>query len=259
VFERFTDRARQGILEAQSEAIEQQVTFIGTEHLLLGLMRIGSGVAYEELAADGVETQVLREKVIARLGEVVAAEPPALSKADALAAIGIDLGAVKAIVEAAFGPGSLPDLGSTPAFTPRAKTALEGAWRRAQMLRHRFVGTEHVLLGLLGDRETYACLALGDVGVDLDRLSSRLLDQIAPAERRVDAAWTAVVALQLEGLALPPDRRDAAVPALAALSNALRDTLAAEQAEVVRLANETADALEAAVAAAQVALGAATG
>jgi ATP-dependent Clp protease ATP-binding subunit ClpC len=255
VFERFTDRARKTILEAQAEAVEQQVNFIGTEHLLLGLLRIGDGAAHQLLTAEGAELEPVREKVLTELGEIVDPTRASLSTSDALAAIGIDLGSVKASVESAFGPGSLPDPGSTPAFTPRAKAALEGGYHRAQRLRQRYVGTEHVLLGLLVDRETFACNALAALGVDLDRLERRTLELTAPAEARVDEAWKAITELQMRAGQLPEDQRADAVAALAALGNAVGRALGDEQAAVTRAAEQAAGALEAALATARAALG----
>src|SRR5665647_3095786 len=111
LFERFTDRARRVLVLAQEEARDLNHAFIGTEHILLGLIREGEGVAAKALDALGVTFDVVREKV-----------------------------------EEAIGPNSNPSPGSPP-FTPRAKKVLELSLREALQLGHSYIGTEHMLLG----------------------------------------------------------------------------------------------------------------
>jgi ATP-dependent Clp protease ATP-binding subunit ClpC len=116
MFERFTERARQVVVLAQDEARALRHQHIGTEHLLLGLLREEEGLAARTLAAFGVTLDDARARVIAAVGE---------------------------------GPeGAEVVTGQIP-FTPRAKNALELALREALSLGHKYIGTEHVLLGLV--------------------------------------------------------------------------------------------------------------
>jgi ATP-dependent Clp protease ATP-binding subunit ClpA len=251
MFDRFTDRARRAILEAQDEAVEQRHGFIGAEHLLLGLLRVEDGAAGQVLAAAGVGLEPLREAVALRLVDRFDPGRPAVGASEALASIGIDLGTVKAQVEATFGPGALPDPGAAPKYAPQAKDALQQAVSRAQMLRHRFIGTEHMLVGILDGRASLACGALTDLGIDVGALGQRVIDQAAPAEARVDRAWHAVTALRGAVDRLGPDGRQRVAPVLARLADAHSRAIGAEQDEVARLADQTAEALEDAVAVAR--------
>lgn len=163
MFERFTDRARRVLVEAQAESAENLHGFLGTEHILIGLVRIGEGLAFDLLSSHGVELEPLRQKVAVGLEEWVDPKRHELSDKDALAAIGIDLDSVRASLEDAFGAGSLPDPHAAPPFTPKAKESLEQALKRALMLRHRYIGTEHELLGVLEVPDGLACRALRDL------------------------------------------------------------------------------------------------
>lgn len=169
MFERFTDKARDSLVIASSEAGALGHNFLGTEHLLLGLLQSG-GVAADVLAAEGVTVEAIRNEVRLRVGA------PAPSDAEALRAIGIDLDEVRAAVEESFGPGALDRpvrrrgmrWRTSPTFVPRAKKVLEIALREALQLHHNYVGTEHLLLGLLrlGEGVAYDILReeLGDPG-----------------------------------------------------------------------------------------------
>jgi hypothetical protein len=131
VFERFTDRARRVLVLAQEEARLLNHSFIGTEHILLGLISEGEGVAAEALRSLGVSLEAVREKVDETIG--MAGTPPS---------------------------------GSTP-FTPRAKKVLELALREALQLNHSYIGTEHILLGLVLEGEGVAATVLVNLGADL--------------------------------------------------------------------------------------------
>ena len=134
MFERFTDRARRVVVLAQEEAKLLNHNYIGTEHILLGLIHEGDGVA-----------------------------------AKALEQLGISLDAVRAQVQDMIGTGSQQTSGHIP-FTPRAKKVLELSLREALQLGHNYIGTEHVLLGLIREGEGVAAQVLVKLGADLNRV-----------------------------------------------------------------------------------------
>jgi len=132
MFERFTDRARRVVVLAQEEARKLQHNYIGTEHLLLGLLAEQNGLAGRALARFGMSYAPVREEITARVG--TGSEPPA---------------------------GRIP-------FTPRAKKSLELALREALALHHNYIGTEHILLGIerVGDGVAAQILTAHDAGYD---------------------------------------------------------------------------------------------
>lgn len=146
MFTRFTSRARRAIVLGQEQARALRHDFIGTEHLLLGLLAEGEGIA-----------------------------------AHALQQAGITLDAVRAEVAELIGCGEATPLGHIP-FTPRAKKVLELALREAQHLGHNFIGTEHVLLGLIRETEGVAAQVLVKLGTDLTQLRETILAQFQPAD-----------------------------------------------------------------------------
>ena len=131
MFERFTDRARRVVVLAQEEARLLNHNYIGTEHILLGLIHEGEGVA-----------------------------------AKALESLGISLEAVRSQVEEIIGQGGSSPSGHIP-FTPRAKKVLELSLREALQLGHNYIGTEHILLGLIREGEGVAAQVLVKLGADL--------------------------------------------------------------------------------------------
>ena len=139
MFERFTDRARRVVVLAQEEARMLHHNYIGTEHILLGLIGEGEGVA-----------------------------------AKALESLGISLEAVRQEVEEIIGRGQQAPPGHI-AFTPRAKKVLELALREAQQLGHNYVGTEHILLGLIREGEGVAAQVLVKLGADLERVRQQVI------------------------------------------------------------------------------------
>jgi ATP-dependent Clp protease ATP-binding subunit ClpC len=143
VFERFTDRARRVLVLAQEEARDLNHAFIGTEHILLGLIREGEGVAAKALDALGVSFDVVREKV-----------------------------------EEAIGANTNPSPGSPP-FTPRAKKVLELSLREALQLGHSYIGTEHMLLGLVREGEGVAAQVLNDLGADMARVRTQVIQMMS--------------------------------------------------------------------------------
>jgi ATP-dependent Clp protease ATP-binding subunit ClpA len=134
VFERFSDRARRVVVLAQEEARMLNHNYIGTEHILLGLAHEGEGVA-----------------------------------AKALESLGVSLGEVRRQVEDIIGRGQSEPSGHIP-FTPRAKKVLELSLREAIQLGHNFIGTEHILLGILREGEGVAAQILVKLGADLNRV-----------------------------------------------------------------------------------------
>ena len=140
MFERFTDRARRVVVLAQEEARGLNHNYIGTEHLLLGLLREGDGVAARVLDRFGVTPAGAREEVTARVG--VGNQPP---------------------------PKKIP-------FTPRAKKVLELALREALQLHHNYIGTEHILLGLIQEGDGVAAQILAEHAADLTAVRQAVLD-----------------------------------------------------------------------------------
>ena len=139
MFERFTDRARRVVVLAQEEARLLNHNYIGTEHILLGLIGEGEGVA-----------------------------------ARALESLGIRLDAVRQQVEAIIGRGQQPPHGHIP-FTPRGKKVLELAWRESDDLGHHYIGTEHILLGLIREGDGVAAQVLVKLGAGQDRVRQQVI------------------------------------------------------------------------------------
>src|SRR5881398_3631859 len=143
MFERFTDRARRVVVLAQEEARMLNHNYIGTEHILLGLIHEGEGVA-----------------------------------AKALESLGISLEAVRAQVEEIIGQGQQAPSGHIP-FTPRAKKVLELSLREALQLGHNYIGTEHILLGLIREGEGVAAQVLVKLGADLSRVRQQVIQLLS--------------------------------------------------------------------------------
>ncbi len=139
MFQRFTDRARRVVVLAQEEARMLGHNYIGTEHILLGLIHEGDGVA-----------------------------------AKALTAMGIGLEATRQQVESIIGRGQGAPTGHIP-FTPRAKKVLELSLREALQLGHDYIGTEHILLGLIREGDGVAAQVLAGFGADLNRVRQQVV------------------------------------------------------------------------------------
>src|SRR5688500_16722663 len=139
MFERFTDRARRVVVLAQEEARLLNHNYIGTEHLLLGLIHEGEGLA-----------------------------------AKALESLGVSLDQVRSQVEDMIGVGTATPQGHIP-FTPRAKKVLELSLREALQLGHNYIGTEHILLGLLREGEGVAAQVLMKIGLDMQKIRQTVL------------------------------------------------------------------------------------
>jgi|SRR5829696_5490056 len=184
MFERFTQGARKATVDAQVAARRLGHGHIGTEHLLLGLLET-DGVAAGVLGGLGVTPAAVEREVLAEVGR----GPLGEADAEALGAIGIDLDEVRRRLEASFGPGALhwhPDPhcrherrpGGHIPFTPRSKKVLELSLREALALKHRYIGTEHILLGLIREGEGLAMLVLTRLGAGPEMIRARVLDAL---------------------------------------------------------------------------------
>jgi Clp amino terminal domain, pathogenicity island component len=174
MFERFTDRARRVVVLAQEEARLLNHNYIGTEHILLGLIHEGEGVA-----------------------------------AKALESLGISLEAVRAQVEEIIGQGQTAPTGHIP-FTPRAKKVLELSLREALQLGHNYIGTEHILLGLIREGEGVAAQVLVKLGADLSRVR-RQVQRLLTGEGEQAGARSRLVRLTVPADLLDYDERIAGV------------------------------------------------
>src|SRR5277367_4159587 len=143
MFERFTDRARRVLVLAQEEARLLNHSFIGTEHILLGLIHEGEGLAAKALESLGISLEAVREKV-----------------------------------EETIGPAGSAPTGSPP-FTPRAKKVLELSLREALQLGHKYIGTEHMLLGLVREGEGVAAQVLLQLNADLSRVRQQVIQMMS--------------------------------------------------------------------------------
>jgi ATP-dependent Clp protease ATP-binding subunit ClpC len=204
MFERFTQRARRVVVLAQEEARLLNHNYIGTEHILLGLIREGEGVA-----------------------------------AKALESLGISLDGVRQQVETIIGPGQQAPSGHIP-FTPRAKKVLELSLREAQQLGHNYIGTEHILLGLIREGSGVAAQVLVKLGADLNRARQQVV-QLLHGYQGEDVTG--------EGLPLPADaltRTDSLDRRLAALERwvGLRPDLDDLDQEIARVRRDKEAAID---------------
>ncbi len=148
MFERFTDRARRVLVLAQEEARLLNHSFIGTEHILLGLIHEGEGLAAKALESLNISLEAVREEVEKTIGQA----------------------------------GSAPT--GSPPFTPRAKKVLELSLREALQLGHNYIGTEHMLLGLVREGEGVAAQVLISLGADLSKVRQQVIQQLSGYQGR---------------------------------------------------------------------------
>jgi Clp amino terminal domain, pathogenicity island component len=163
MFERFTDRARRVVVLAQEEARLLNHNYIGTEHILLGLIHEGEGVA-----------------------------------AKALESLGISLEAVRIEVEEIIGQGQSAPVGRIP-FTPRTKKVLELSLREAKQLGHNYIGTEHILLGLIREGEGVAAQVLVRLGAELPRVRQQVIKVLTGYAAEEASARTRLVRMTVPG------------------------------------------------------------
>ena len=146
MFERFTDRARRVIVLAQEEARELNHNYMGTEHILLGLIKEGEGVAAKALESMGINLDDVRREVIDIIGH-----------------------------------GTQPVTGHIP-FTPRAKKVLELSLREGLQMGHKYIGTEFLLLGLIREGDGVAAQVLIKLGADLPRVRQQVIQLLSGYE-----------------------------------------------------------------------------
>jgi len=151
MFEKFTDKARRVVVLAQEEAKSLNHNYIGTEHILLGLIHEGEGVAAKALEALGISQEAVRDQV-------------------------------KEII----GQGQQPPTGHIP-FTPRAKKVLELSLREALQLGHSYIGTEHLLLGLIKEGEGVAAQVLTKLGADTNKVRAQVQQMLQGFEGKESA------------------------------------------------------------------------
>ncbi|MDP8961311.1 MAG: AAA family ATPase [Actinomycetota bacterium] len=218
MFERFTDRARRVVVLAQEEARMLNHNYIGTEHILLGLIHEGEGVAAKALESMNISLQAVREQVQDIIGRGQTAPSghipftPRAKKvlelslrealqlghnyigtehillglihegegvaAKALESMNISLQAVREQVQEIIGRGQTAPSGHIP-FTPRAKKVLELSLREALQLGHNYIGTEHILLGLIREGEGVAAQVLQKLGADLNRVRQQVIQLLS--------------------------------------------------------------------------------
>jgi ATP-dependent Clp protease ATP-binding subunit ClpC len=176
VFERFTERARHVLVLAQEEARLLDHNFIGTEHLLLGLLREGEAVAAKALESLGVTLPVAR----ARVAEVV-------------------------------GPDLSEHVGSPP-FTPRAKKVLECSMREALQLGHSYIGTEHLLLGVVREGEGVAAQVLITLGAEPYEVRERVMQLLSSRPLTESASFGPAQLRVAPGVGVGPMRRPSGSP-----------------------------------------------
>jgi hypothetical protein len=148
VFERLTGHARRVVVLAQEEARRLKHDYVGSEHLLLGLLAVRDGVAARALASLGITLELTRERVVQRVGS---------GEQDS--------------------PNAIP-------FTPRAKKLLALALEEALSLSHDYIGTEHILLAVVREDEAVAAGILRDLGVDLEHVRHAVIETPSAAEVR---------------------------------------------------------------------------
>ena len=182
MFERFTERARRVIVVAQNEARGLDHDYLGTEHILLALMEEGTGVGPEALEAMRITADTVREKV-----------------------------------EQITGRGRVPPRKGHLPFTPAAKKVLELSLREALQLGHTYIGTEHILLGLVREGEGVAAQVLAGLGADLAH-TRQLVFEILTGRHQSEAAPVAAEDLR--------DRLAAMAARLAVIEHRLGDTAA---------------------------------
>jgi ATP-dependent Clp protease ATP-binding subunit ClpC len=199
VFERFTDQARRAVVLAQEEARMLNHNYIGTEHILLGLLREHDGVAGK-----------------------------------ALASLDITIEAVRRQVEEIVGQGRAAPTGHIP-FTPRSKKVLELSLREALQLGHNYIGTEHILLGVIREGEGVATQVLVKLGANLNRVRETVIQLLAGYTIEAEAAGGEEIGAYVDVTAAPIEAISDDAPTCPNCFGALDETLA------VRVLETTAD------------------
>ena len=197
MFERFTEKAIKVIMLAQEEARRLGHNFVGTEQVLLGLIGEGTGVAAKTLKAMGLNLKDARaevEKIIGRGSGFVAVEIP---------------------------------------FTPRAKRVLELSWDEARQLGHNYIGTEHLLLGLIREGEGVAARVLENLGIDLNKVRSNVIKMLG--ETKTTAGNAAPTATQSSGRSKSPSRDEFGTNLTQAAQEQRLDPVVGREKEIERV------------------------
>jgi excisionase family DNA binding protein len=160
-FKNFTERARKAMVLSVDEARRLEHNYVGTEHMLLGLVSEGEGVAAHVLSSFGVELDKTRNKIVSMLNHGQEKSKPVLSK-----------------IKTAMRQGEIVFAGRQSDLTKRAKKVLELAVDEARLLGHQYIGTEHLLLGILREGDGLAVGVLESLGVDLEKLRSETIQML---------------------------------------------------------------------------------
>jgi len=187
MFERFTYPARESVMAAQVAARRLGHEYVGTEHLLLGVLEQPDAVAARVLTELRVTPAAVEREIRAEVADA----PFGIADAEALGAIGIDLDEIRRRIEGTFGPDALRRrsgkrgrrgvLSGHIPLTPRNKKVLELSLREALRLGHKHIGTEHIMLGMIREGQGLAMLVLTRLGVGPDVLRTKILDELREA------------------------------------------------------------------------------
>jgi excisionase family DNA binding protein len=164
-FKYFTERARRVMGLAESEAQRLEHSYIGTEHMLLGLVSESEGVAARVLSSFGVELDKTRNEIVSILKQGQEKSNPVLSK-----------------IKSAMVQGEIVIAGRQVVLTKRAKKVIELAAEQARLLGHQYIGTEHLLLGVIREGEGLAVGVLENLGIDLQQIRAKTLELLKSQE-----------------------------------------------------------------------------
>lgn len=187
MFERFTPAARSAVMRAQDETRQLAHPMVDCSHVLLGILQNSDSTGARALRSLGLEQDALREGVRRTHGAVFTE-----AEAEALRTVGIELDEVRRRIEETFGQGALERTfdprrargGGHIPFTSGAKKALELALREALQLGHRYIGTEHIVLGLIRDERSSALRLLQARGLDQERVRAAVFRELANGDDR---------------------------------------------------------------------------
>jgi ATP-dependent Clp protease ATP-binding subunit ClpA len=187
MFERFTPAARSAVMRARDETRLLAHPMVDCAHVLLGVLREADSTGARALRSLGVEADALREGVRRSDGFTFT-----VAEAEALRTVGIELDDVRRRIEETFGPGALGRTfdarrargGGHIPFTSGAKKALELALREALQLGHRYIGTEHIVLGLIRDERSSALRLLQARGLDREEVRAAVLRELADGDEQ---------------------------------------------------------------------------
>ena len=191
MFERFTEPARRSVVLAQEEARRLRHNYLGTEHLLLGVLGVAGAAGARALEQLGLGSEMVRADVTRIIG--IGPERLGADDAEALRTLGIELEEIRRRVEEEFGPGALEwppttcrhtdvraPTGRVP-FTPRAKKVLELGLREAVHMRTGHIGTEHIVLGIVREGDGIAMRILNEHGASAEAVRAAIAVEVGSA------------------------------------------------------------------------------